>query len=173
MSDTLKGKKILIVDDEPDVLETLIEQLEVFRIDSAASFESACKFLNRESYDAAIFDIMGVDGFKLLEIANQKGIPVVMLTAHALSPDNLVRSLQTGAGCYLPKDEMIHIEDHLKELFDGLKERKSDRRRWFKKLKPAFDKKFGPDWQEKDRDFWLSYENPLKVSREDLEGVLK
>ena len=34
----LKGKKILIVDDEPDVLDQLIELLDMCRIDTASSF---------------------------------------------------------------------------------------------------------------------------------------
>ena len=173
MSSALEGKKILIVDDEPDVLETLTELLENCIIDTAASFESARKFLDRKTYDAAIFDIMGVDGYQLLEVANQKGIPAVMLTAHALSPENMVKSLKKGAGCYLPKDEMVHIEQHLEEFFEGLRGKDLAQRRWFKRLKPKFDKKFGHDWQDKHREFWRDYEKPLKVSREDLQKVLK
>jgi len=173
MSSALEGKKILIVDDEPDVLETLIELLDDCVVDTAASFESARKLLDRENYDAAIFDIMGVDGYQLLEVANQKGVPAVMLTAHALSPENMVKSLKKGAGCYLPKDEMVHIEEHLEEFFESLRGKEPSERKWFKKLKPQFDKKFGPGWQDQHREFWRDYENPLKVSREDLEQVLK
>lgn len=173
MSDALKGKKILIVDDEPDILETLKELLESAIIDTADSYQSACDLLNQKTYDVAVLDIMGVDGYKLLEVANLKGVPAVMLTAHALSPENMVKSLKEGAKCYYPKDEMVHIDDHLAEFFNSLQGDHKARRQWFRKLKPKFDKKFGPNWQDRDRDFWLAYENPLKVSREDLEKVLK
>jgi len=172
MSSALKGKKILIVDDEPDVLETLAELLDGCIIDTAPRFETARKFLDRKSYDAAIFDIMGVDGYQLLDVAAQKGIPAVMLTAHALSPESMVKSLKKGAGMYLPKDEMAHIEEHLEAFFEGLKGNKQAKRKWFKRLKPKFDKKFGQNWQETDRDFWRDFEKPLTVSREDLEKVL-
>jgi hypothetical protein len=53
----LDGKWLLIVDDEPDVLETLTDILDMCRIDTAPDFESAEKFLSKNSYDAAVFDI--------------------------------------------------------------------------------------------------------------------
>ena len=40
----LEGKRILIVDDEPDVLETLLELLDMCNIDTAPDFETAEKF---------------------------------------------------------------------------------------------------------------------------------
>lgn len=43
----LEGKRILIVDDEPDILETLEELLDVCQTDSASSFESAVTLLKR------------------------------------------------------------------------------------------------------------------------------
>ena len=97
MEDVLKGKRILIVDDEPDILETLAEILDMCLIDTAPDFETAQKFLNKNTYDLAILDIMGVRGYDLLELANERDIPALMLTAHAVSPDNLVRSIKGGA----------------------------------------------------------------------------
>ncbi|PIP47092.1 MAG: response regulator, partial [Deltaproteobacteria bacterium CG23_combo_of_CG06-09_8_20_14_all_51_20] len=57
----------------------------------------AGELLKKNDFDMAILDIMGVDGYKLLNIAKQKNITVVMLTAHALNPDNLVKSIKEGA----------------------------------------------------------------------------
>ena len=71
----LEGKKILIVDDESDVLDQLTELLDMCRIDTATSFEEGKKLLEREPYDIAVLDIMGVDGFELLSIANKNNIP--------------------------------------------------------------------------------------------------
>ncbi|MBW1924610.1 MAG: response regulator, partial [Deltaproteobacteria bacterium] len=79
----LEGKKILVVDDEADVLQVLEELLPMCRLSKAASFEQARDLLESEPFDLAVLDIMGVDGYKLLEIANSKGVPAVMLTAHA------------------------------------------------------------------------------------------
>ena len=64
----LDGKKILIVDDEPDIIESLEELLEdLFAVDSASSFEEAVSCLKTNTYDVAILDIMGVRGYDLLE----------------------------------------------------------------------------------------------------------
>ena len=41
----LHGKKLLIVDDEPDVLQVLIEMLEMCKIDTAATFEDGKRLL--------------------------------------------------------------------------------------------------------------------------------
>ena len=103
MTETLKGKRILIVDDEPDVLETLGELLDMCVIDFAPDFETAEKLLEETSYDAAILDIMGVKGYDLLELARHKELPALMLTAHALSPEHLVKSIKGGAYSYIPK----------------------------------------------------------------------
>ncbi len=171
-TDILKGRKILIVDDEPDVLETLVDLLDMCRIDTAADFASASRYLSQQSYDAAVLDIMGVDGYQLLEIANLHGIPALMLTAHALSPDNLVKSIKAGARAYLPKAKMVDIEIYLAELIQDTAKGRKKSRRWFTRLLPFFDKKFAPGWREKDRDFWREFERPLSVDRQELEDIL-
>jgi DNA-binding response OmpR family regulator len=74
MEEILKGKRVLIVDDEPDILETLVEILDMCFIDTAPNFETAQKFLDRNQYDLAILDIMGVNGYELLKMTNEKGM---------------------------------------------------------------------------------------------------
>ena len=87
----LKDKRILAVDDEPDVLEVLKEEITMAVptcvVDSASSYDKATELLASWTYDLAIFDIMGVRGFDLLKLAVRKNVPVIMLTAHALNPD--------------------------------------------------------------------------------------
>jgi DNA-binding response OmpR family regulator len=68
----LDKKKVLIVDDEPDVLETLKELLSMCEVTEAATFERAKELLETQVFDIAVLDIMGVDGYRLLEIARQK-----------------------------------------------------------------------------------------------------
>jgi len=161
MTETLKGKKILIVDDEPDILETLCELLDMCVIDYARNFETAERLLKENSYDAAIFDIMGVDGYDLLQMARVKDVPALMLTAHALSPDHLVKSIKGGAFAYIPKNEMVDIAFYLDDAIQA--KLKDDRKsqNWFRKLSTVFDKKFGSDWRIKHKgalkDFDLIY----------------
>ena len=171
-AESLRGKRLLIVDDEPDILETLIELLDTCRIDTAPSYETALKFLKKNAYDAAIFDIMGVRGLDLLKAAVTRGIPVMMLTAHALDPDTLVSSIRAGARAYVPKDEMADIEYFLIDLIQARQDSNHKHFRWFAHLKPYFDRKFGKGWRQKDRPFWDDFDLEAATSREELEKTL-
>jgi len=105
----LKGKKILVVDDEPEVLDTLAELLDMCQLVRATSFEAARDLLRTQYFDIAVLDIMGVDGFRLLEIATDKKMLAVMLTAYALRPENIRLSLEKGAAYFVPKDRIADI----------------------------------------------------------------
>ena len=67
----IKGKKILIVDDEKDILDMLIELLEICKIDTAQSFEDGKRLLEENDDDVVVLDIMGVKGFELLEVSKK------------------------------------------------------------------------------------------------------
>jgi DNA-binding response OmpR family regulator len=168
----LKDKRVLIVDDEPDVLETLEELLNQCLIDKAPSFETGVKFLNKNPYDLAILDIMGVKGYDLLRMATEKGIPAIMLTAHALSPENLIKSIKEGAHSYVPKDKLPEIATFVKDILEARQEGTEKPARWFFRLKPFFDKNFGTAWREKDRDFWDEFDTQNVISKKDLEEIM-
>ena len=173
MEDILRGKRILIVDDEPDILETLVEILDMCIIDTAPDFETAQKFLNKNTYDLAILDIMGVRGYDLLELANDKDIPALMLTAHAVSPDNLVRSIKGGAQSYVPKDKISDIPLYIQDILEVRE--KGDRAKdakWFERLEPYFDKKFGKGWKHQDREFWEIFDRKYRARREEIENMM-
>lgn len=150
----LDGKKILVVDDEPDVLDTLEGLLSMCVVKKASSFEEAAKLLETQAFDIAILDIMGVDGYKLLDIAKNRKVIPVMLTAHALSVENTLKSFREGAASYLPKDEMGNITVHLNDILEAREKGEHSWGRWLDSLGAYYEKKFGPDWQEKDKDFW-------------------
>ena len=170
--DILKGKKILAVDDEPDILDTLEDILDECDIETASSFESAKNLLESKTYDAAILDIMGVKGFDLLEIVTKKDIPALMLTAHGLNPDNLVGSIKLGAKSYIPKDKMHEIDVYLKEIFLAKEKGIEKSGNWFARLSSFFDERFGQGWKHKDKKFWEEFDNTYQVSKEELEKIL-
>jgi len=145
----LEGKRILIVDDEPDVLETLMDLLDMCNIDTAPDFTTAEKFLNKNTYDIAIFDIMGVRGYDLLETANRKGMPALMFTAHALNPDAFVKSMKGGAKAYIPKEKMSEIASYVADLLKAQAAGIKRPRGWFDRLEGFFEKQFGKDWMDK------------------------
>lgn len=153
----LEGKRILIVDDEPDILETLEELLDMCQIEKASSFNEAKALLESKAFDMAILDIMGVDGYKLLQIANQKKVIAVMLTAHALSVEDTIKSYKEGAASYVPKDEMHNITTFLEDILEAKEKGKHFWWRWMDRLASYYDEKFESDWRYKDKDFWRSY----------------
>ncbi len=151
----IMGKRILIVDDEKDILDLLTELLELGKIDTAQSFEEAKGLIERYEYDIAVLDIMGVKGFELLKITNKKGIPALMLTAHALTEESLKKSAENGAAYYVPKDEINRISTFVADVLEAKEKNKNPWVRWFDRLGSSFDVIFtGPNWRENEKEFW-------------------
>ena len=99
--------RILVVEDEPDLLRTLAGVLreEGYAVDEAEDGESGLRRALWTDYDAIILDVMlpGIDGFEVLErLRVRKKTPVLLLTARTESPDR-VRGLDSGADDYLAK----------------------------------------------------------------------
>jgi DNA-binding NtrC family response regulator len=145
----LEDKRILIVDDEPDVLDVLEELLSMCHLKRASSFEEAKDLLETQYFDIAILDIMGVEGYELLKIANDKDVVGVMLTAHAMTPEHVEKSYQEGAGSFVPKEEIGRIELFLNDILEAKAKGKSLWWRWFDRFADYFERKFGPEWQKK------------------------
>ena len=155
--DLLRDRHILVVDDEPDILETIEELMDMCFLDLADSFETAKKMLRKNHYDLAILDIMGVSGYDILKLAKEKQVPALMLTAHALTPENLKESIQRGADSYIPKDELANLTDHAADVIRA--RLTGSQGSWFSTLKPFFDSTFGKGWRDKDRPFWNSFDD--------------
>ena len=159
----LKNKVILVVDDEPDVLETVEEELDMCLIHKAGDYDTALQLLLSYTYDIVILDIMGVNGFELLKTAVSRGFPTVMLTAHAITPEALKKSIKLGALSFLPKEKIPELQAFLEDVVLG--GGKPVWQKLFDKLGNYFDKRFGPDWKEQDR-FFKEFEKELKESLE-------
>jgi len=147
--DRLTGKKILVVDDEPDILDTVAELLSMCRVTKALDFESAKDLLERESFDIVILDIMGVRGYDLLEVATAREITAVMLTANAMSPEHVEKSQKEGAAFFVPKEKVSDIAVYLNDILEAQEKGQSTWSRWLNRMADYFDEKFGPDWQKK------------------------
>lgn len=159
----LDGKKILVVDDEADVLDMLEELLEMCHVVKASTFEEAKELMEDQHFDLAILDIMGVNGYGLLEIANEMGIPAVMLTAHAFTPGNLLRSVKEGADSYLPKEEIANIAVFLNDVLEAVQAGKDPWEPWQKKLPTSyFEKRWGAMSRTTTQDFWEQFRASIK-----------
>jgi DNA-binding response OmpR family regulator len=150
----LKGKRVLVVDDEEDILHLVAELLDMCKIDTASTFEEAKELLENNTYHIAVLDIMGVRGYDLLEIANEQGIPALMLTAHALTKEDLKKSAEKGASFYAPKDEINKLDVFIADVLEAKEKNKNIWARWYERLSGFCDRRFGKDWREQDREFW-------------------
>jgi DNA-binding NtrC family response regulator len=150
----LDNKKILIVDDEPDVLDSLEELLAVCDLSRASSFEEAKALLESKPFDLAVLDIMGVQGYKLLDLALEKEVICIMLTAHALTPEETVRSYKKGAAFFVPKDRLADIATFLQDVLEAREKGYHHWAHWLDRFGPYYDRRFGSGWKDTDREFW-------------------
>ena len=154
VTNLLNDKKVLLVDDEVDVLETLEELLSMCHVVKASSFDEAKKYLESQVFDMVILDIMGVDGYRLLDLAAKREVLRVMLTADALSPEDTVKSFKKGAASFVPKDKMKDIATYLTDILEAKEKGKSSWWRWLERFASYYDKKFGPNWRGGDEELW-------------------
>jgi len=164
-TDRIAGLRILAVDDETDILDTIVDVLDGATVDCASSYDEAIELLSpdasggpaRERYDVAVLGIMGVDGMNLLTETVEQGIPTVMLTANAMNPETLKASIETGALSYLPKEELANLGEHISDVLDAVAAGESTWKRVFTRLGNFFERAFAPSWKENDPQFWGTY----------------
>lgn len=106
----MANPKILVVDDEEDLLELLRYDLtrEGFMVVCASSGEEAVKKAGSEALDLILLDLMlpGLDGLQVTKLLKEnpdtRKIPIVMLTARGEETD-IVKGLELGAEDYITK----------------------------------------------------------------------
>jgi DNA-binding response OmpR family regulator len=147
----LDDRRILAVDDEPDILAVLEEEIKSAcpgcTIDKATTYEQAHDLIKGNEYDVVVLDIMGVRGFDLLEEAVKRKMRVAMLTAHALSPEAMKKSHDLGARAYLPKAKLGEIVPFLEDVLKY--EHKAGWKRLLEKLENFYEDQFEGDWKKK------------------------
>jgi CheY-like chemotaxis protein len=158
----LQGVRVLAVDDEVDILETIEDVLEGAQVSRATSYdEGIAQLSSGKEFDLAILDIMGVDGLTLLAETVNRGIPTVMLTAHAMNKDTLKTAIQKGALAYLPKEELARLDKFLIDFLAAHKRGESTWAMLFDRLGAFFERSFGPQWRSDDPEFWKYYYYPF------------
>jgi len=163
----LDGKRILAVDDEPDVLDVLEEEIleaaPKCKIEKVTNYYEATRRLTSQTYDVVILDIMGVRGFELLDLSSKRNLTVAMLTAHALNPESLKRSIEKRARAYLPKDRMAEIAPFLECVLE--EEYLPGWGRLMKKLERYFNSQWGSSWKKSEEKFWKEFDKKTSVYR--------
>jgi DNA-binding response OmpR family regulator len=123
----MNPKKILVVDDEVDLLETIQFSLEVegYTVLVSNDGEDALSQARKESPDLILLDIMlpKLDGYKVCRLLKfderYKHIPILMMTAKTQEKDKVL-GIETGADEYITKpfdmDELMEkIKTYLKK----------------------------------------------------------
>lgn len=103
----MAGPTVLVVDDEPRIVDTLRLYLERdgFRVATAFDGRSALDAAERHRPDLIILDLMlpGVSGWDVTrELRSRSAVPIIMLTARSEETDRVV-GLELGADDYVTK----------------------------------------------------------------------
>ena len=117
------SKKILVVDDEPDihsVIKAVLSKKD-YDVQSASDGQEALEKLSAQKYDLIILDVLmpNVNGFTVLQRIREGGqtdLPVIMLTAMSAERD-IWKGYEKGATYYLTKPfenkQLVNIVDYL------------------------------------------------------------
>jgi len=107
-ADSKATKRILVVDDDPDILELIVDRLvgEGYQVEPAHTGEDALRVLQGKLYDGVMLDI-GLpdrDGIQVLQAIRRQypHLPVVMVTASE-AKDRAMVAMERGANAYLLK----------------------------------------------------------------------
>ncbi len=100
--------RVLIVDDEPDILLMLRVNLEADGFDTALApdGQTALKRLDQEPFDVVLLDIMMpvLDGWVVLQsLGEREGAPRAIVVSARSSPRDVARALELGAAAYVTK----------------------------------------------------------------------
>lgn len=99
-------QKILVVEDEKAIANLIKMNLEAegYRCTCAYDGKSGADFIERESFDLILLDIMlpEIDGYELLEYIKPMGTPVIFLTAKS-GVSERIKGLKLGADDYITK----------------------------------------------------------------------
>lgn len=110
------AKKILVVDDEPDITLMLKARLEVngYEVDVAYEGNAALEMVKRNSFDLIILDLMlpKIDGYNVCRMlkfdSKYKDIPIIIFTARTEEADKKLAE-EVGADAYVTKPYVPEI----------------------------------------------------------------
>jgi DNA-binding NtrC family response regulator len=120
---TLNGKRILAIDDDPDLLEVLEEEILAaypdLNVEKAFTFSQAIEKMTDVDYDAVILDIMSSYGFKLLELAQSRHLRVGLLTTYPILHERPRLPTQMAARAFLSKESLGDVVPFLDKIMDN------------------------------------------------------
>lgn len=150
----LKDKRILVVSDEWDVIETIHDVLTGTALDVTGDRENAAEYIVSNRYDFAILDIMKDYGIQLLEKCVKQDIPAIILISAAAPGDFLMEAIKKGAVSYLVKKHLDELKPLILQLISSKNMGNPAWKLMFNKLKDI-----------NNGDFWTSSEKKWDISK--------
>ena len=151
----LTDKRILVVDDEWDVLESIYDHLSSARsLDITSDRDNALDCIANNPYDFAILDIMSDHGIELLEECVKKDIPAIILISATAPRELLMTAVKKGAVSYLAKKHTDELKTLIYQLFESQEQGDPAWKLMFKKLQEITN-----------GDFWTGSEKKWDISK--------
>jgi DNA-binding response OmpR family regulator len=123
---TLEGRKILIVEDEPDIVRGLTDALEFegLEVVSTSNGRDGVKVMRERAADCVVLDLMlpDINGYQVCEEVRSFNplVPIIMLTAKGQETDK-IRGLEAGADDYVTKPfSVAELLARIKAIFRRL-----------------------------------------------------
>jgi len=147
----LKNKMILAVDDDPDVLtileEEILEACPDCQFHKVTTYKEAVERMLSFTYDVVLLDIIGVQGLNLAELAVSRNFPIGVFTAHPITPEVLEGFINMKTHAYLPKERIGEIVPFLENMLGY--QYLPEWRLFFDKITEFLGKKIEMDWGKK------------------------
>ncbi|MGI6595736.1 MAG: HD domain-containing phosphohydrolase [Candidatus Ratteibacteria bacterium] len=100
------SKKILIIDDDREIINLCVEflKLEGYQVSYSFNGDNALALMDEDIFDVVLLDIQmpGMDGFDVLKQIKGRGIPIIIITAFG-TVANAIRALRSGASDFIVK----------------------------------------------------------------------
>jgi len=119
-------KKLLVVDDDLNILKVLKIRLESegYAVETATGFQEATKLVKETEFDLAVLDLKlsGTSGIELMKTLHEMDpeLPIIILTAHG-TIESAVEAMRQGAYIYLTKpfdhrDLLLQIKNGIEKM---------------------------------------------------------
>lgn len=148
----LEGKRILVVDNEREVLGRVAEALAASVVVTVGNVDEARPLIATESFDLAILDTVGANGCALLKDCHANKLPAAMLTARQIEVTRLNLALKRGAMSFFPKDELQRLPETVAELLERVEKGKTYSAKLFRLLGSVFKELWRAMDEETERD---------------------
>lgn len=116
----LEGKRILVVDNEREILNMVSQALAASEVVAVGNADEARPLIARESFDLVILDTARANGCALLDDCHANKLPAAMLTPREVEVRRLNEAMKRGAKSFFPRDDVQRLSKSVADLLEHL-----------------------------------------------------